>query len=325
MSWSRTLKNRQQLRAQIEAGEKIGVLFSDIRGFSSYTARQGDRAAYRLSKLHEALLKETIEEHGGIIIKIMGDGIMAAFPKLQQGIQAAARIQQQIRSRNKQSPQDPIDVGIGLACGTPIMTDVDLIGHSVNLAQRLSSLAKGRQILVTEQVKDSTGLPEELHYLSLGERELKGLESERIYEVAWMAEVSRLSDAEDRITLVLTERGTLVIELAREIQKQFTDGLQKLKTGSKKEEGALSAQLQRSIAHYTERIVGKALQTAGIGREHRLEDIDIAQEGKDLVVRSQKKDLRLRGVDPCAAATFLERLNEIKQKFAKPPAAPVGK
>ncbi len=98
-----------------------------------------------------------------------------------------------------------------------------------------------------------------------------------------MAEVSRLSDAEDHITLVLTERGTLVIELAREIQKQFTDGLQKLKTDSKKEEGALSAQLQRSIAHHTERIVGQALQTAGVGREHRLGDIDITQEGKDLV------------------------------------------
>jgi len=32
------------LRAHIEAGEEIGLLFSDIRGFATYTKREGDRA-----------------------------------------------------------------------------------------------------------------------------------------------------------------------------------------------------------------------------------------------------------------------------------------
>jgi len=324
MSWSRTLKNRQQLRARLEAGEKIGMLFSDIRGFSSYTARQGDRAAYRLSKLHEGLLKETIEEHGGIIVKIMGDGIMAAFPKSQQGIQAATEVQQQIRSRNRQSPQDPIDVGIGLACGTPIMTDLDLIGHSVNLAQRLSSLAKGGQILVTEEVMSSAALQEGLHYLSLGERELKGLESEHIYEVAWMAEVSRLSDAEDHITLVLTERGTVVLELAKKLQDQIAGTLDELESPTK-DEGAFSALLQRGIARFTQKIIDKSLGAFGITREQNLDQLELLPQGKDLVVRLGKKELRLRDVDPRAAATFLERLNEIKQRFAKPPDAPEDK
>ncbi len=323
MSWSRTLKNRQQLRAQLEAGEEIGILFSDIRGFSSYTARKGDHAAYRLSRLHEALLKETIEEHEGIIVKIMGDGIMAAFPKSQQGIQGAARIQQQIRSRNKQSPQDPIDVGIGLACGTPIMTDVDLIGHSVNLAQRLSSLAKGGQILVTEEVKSSTPFQEGLQYLSLGERELKGLESEHIYEVAWMAEVSRLSDGEDHLTLVLTERGTVVLELAKKLQDQIAGTLDELKS-TRKDESPFSALLQRGIARFTQKIIDKSLGAFSITREQNLDQVELLPQGKDLVVRLGKKELRLRDVDPCAAATFLERLNETKQRFAKPPAAPEG-
>ena len=77
MSWSRTLKIRQVLRAQIEAGEEIALLFSDPCGFSAFTATRGDRAAYRLSQLHEEILRARINEYG-IAVKSLGDGIMAA-------------------------------------------------------------------------------------------------------------------------------------------------------------------------------------------------------------------------------------------------------
>ncbi|MCK4246854.1 adenylate/guanylate cyclase domain-containing protein, partial [Candidatus Bipolaricaulota bacterium] len=159
MSWSTTLKNRHQVRNQMEAGQEIAVMFSDIRGFTSYTARRGDHAAYQLSQLHTALLKERIEEQDGFIVKTLGDGIMAAYPSATKSIQAAVNIQQEIRERNKASSEDPIDIGIGLATGRPIMSNFDMIGHSVNVSQRVSSLAKGGQILVTEQVRQSTPIP----------------------------------------------------------------------------------------------------------------------------------------------------------------------
>jgi len=317
MSWSQTLKNRQQIRARIEAGNEIGVMFSDIRGFSSYTARQGDRAAYRLSKLHEELLEKTIEEHGGIIAKKMGDGIMAAFSDSSQAIQAAAKLQREIRSRNKQSPEDPIDVGIGLTCGTPIMTDADLIGHSVNLSQRLSSLAKGGQILVTERVRSSATLQKGLHYLSLGERELKGLGRQQIYEVAWMAEVSRLSDGEDRLTLVLTERGTVVIELAKQQLPDTHEGRERARNG----QGARLGRLHRSLSLFTRKVMDTPLDTSDIAREYDLDQIGVFPIGKDVIVQLENKNLRLRRVDSAAASTFLTKLNESKKQRAKPPAA----
>jgi class 3 adenylate cyclase len=320
MSWSRTLKNRQQIRARIEADNEIGVMFSDIRGFSSYTARQGDRAAYRLSKLHEELLEETIEEHGGIIAKTMGDGIMAAFSNSSQGIQTAAKLQQEIRSRNQQSPEDPIDVGIGLTCGTPIMTDADLIGHCVNLSQRLSSLAKGGQILVTERVRSSATLQKGLQYLSLGERELKGLGTQHIYEIAWLAEVSRLSDGEDRLTLVLTERGTVVIELAKQQVPDTHQGRER----ARNDQGARFGRLHRSLSHFTRRVMVPPLNTSDIAREHNLDQIEVFPIGKDVIVQLETKNLRLRRVDPAAASAFLTQLNESKKQHAKPPTASEG-
>ena len=107
MSWSATLKNRQRLRSQIEAGEEIAVMFSDIRGFSSYTVEKGDEAAYHLSQLHTTLLRERIEGHGGVLVKTLGDGIMGAFAEPAESINAAVTIQRSIRTRNQGTPDEP--------------------------------------------------------------------------------------------------------------------------------------------------------------------------------------------------------------------------
>jgi len=62
MSWSRTLRVRQSIRAQLQSGEEIAILFSDLRGFTRYTARKGDRAAYELTRTHEEILRGRIDE-----------------------------------------------------------------------------------------------------------------------------------------------------------------------------------------------------------------------------------------------------------------------
>ncbi len=171
MSWSRTLKVRQLLRAQLEMGEEIALLFSDIRGFSTYAAEMGDHAAFRLTQLHERILRDRISEYG-IHVKSLGDGAMAAFETPILAIRSAVSIQQAFRERNAENPDDPIDVGIGIAAGTPVMTDIDFIGHSVNLAQRLSGQAKGGQIIVPASLCAGTPLPEDLHFIPIGERVL---------------------------------------------------------------------------------------------------------------------------------------------------------
>ena len=311
MSWSATLKNRQQLRAQIEVGEDIGIMFSDIRGFAAYTAEKGDRAAYHLSQLHTGLLKERLEEHGGVLVKTLGDGIMAAFAYPADGIASAVTIQRAIRARNQTSPDEPIDVGIGLASGRPVVSEVDMIGHSVNLSQRISGLAKGGQILVTERIQDRVRLPEGLRYLPLGGQRLKGLGHELLYEILWMGEVARLSDAEDRFTLVLTEKGTVVLELAKQVQAEIDEAL---KRDEHEKEGAFSAFLSHAVARITKKIIDSSLGAFGIAREQDLDQVELSLKRNHLAVRLGKKELRLRGVDVADARTFMTRLAEFKQK-----------
>jgi class 3 adenylate cyclase len=322
MSWSTTLKNRQQIRAQVEANEEIALMFSDIRGFASYTAKRGDRAAYRLSQLHESLLKGKIEDGNGVLVKTMGDGIIAAFPRPLDGIEAAVKIQEDIRLRNQDASEEGIDVGIGLASGTPIMTESDMIGHAVNLAQRISSLAKGGQILVTVGIQESTPLPPPLHYIALGERDMKGVGAEHLYEIGWMGEVSRLSDGGDGVTLVLTDRGTVVVELAKEVQTQIAQALQGLTTTSHDREPTPSSLLQRMVAGLADRAVNRALGAFGVGREHGLDQVSLVVRGDDVTLRLGRKDVPLPGANLEAARAFQAALGRAKREPSRTEPSP---
>jgi hypothetical protein len=54
------------------------------------------------------------------------------------------------------------------------------------------------------------------------------------------------------MTLVLTERGTIVVELAKELQDEIKGALNGLKTSE--EEGDFAALLQRAIAGFTKKL-----------------------------------------------------------------------
>ncbi len=311
MSWSKTLKVRQTIRAQIESGEEIALLFSDLRGFTTYTARKGDRAAYQLTQLHEGILRERIDEYG-ILVKSLGDGVMAAFETPDDAIRAAVGIQEAIRERNRESPDEPIDVGIGISSGLPVMTDIDFIGHAVNLAQRLSALAKGGQILVTERVQSLVALRKGLFYVPMGQQNLKGVGAERVAEVAWMKEVARISDAADQVTLILTERGTAVVELAKDTKGDIRDALDHLQEARAEEEGALSAFLQRGIARFTHRLIGASLGVFGMAREQGLDHVEFSLRADALLVETPDGTFRLRGVDRESADDFIEKARNLR-------------
>jgi class 3 adenylate cyclase len=310
VSWSRTLKVRQLLRAQLEAGEEIALLFSDIRGFSAYAAEMGDRAAFRLTQLHEGILKDCILEYG-ILVKSLGDGVMAAFETPALAISAAVSIQKAFRKRNRENADDPIDVGIGIAAGTPVMTDIDFIGHSVNLAQRLSGQAKSGQILVPASLRLGTELQEGLRFIPMGERVLKGLGAESLAEVGWIEEVGRISDGPDQVTLVLSREGTLMVELAKDAKQDVRDALEKLQRARSDEEGTVSALLQRLMARFTKRLIGPPFSSQRIAREQPVAGVSFSMRGSALTVQTPDAAFTLKGIDALDAKVFLERARDL--------------
>lgn len=311
MSWSRTLKIRQVLRAQLEAGETIALLFSDLRGFSAYTASWGDEAAFRLSRLHEEILRAKIDEFG-IVVKSFGDGVMAAFAEPIDAVRAAVAIQHAVRERNQGVEGEAVAVGIGISSGTPVMTDVDFIGHSVNLAQRLSGLAKGGQILVSEAISQGVVLPTGLGFLPLGERTLKGVGGERVAEVTWMREMARISDARDRVTLILTEGSAVVVELARDPKQPLRAAVSELRQARGGEDGIVSTWLQRVGGRIASLGLPESPLTREAGREMPLDRASLSFAHGTLRLETEEDEIVLRGVERQAAERFLREAERLR-------------
>ena len=58
---------------------QVTVLFTDMVGFTAFSERSGDEAAYTLMRSLSKLMTEAVREHGGVVQGFTGDGIMAVF------------------------------------------------------------------------------------------------------------------------------------------------------------------------------------------------------------------------------------------------------
>ena len=58
---------------------QVTVLFTDMVGFTSFSERSGEEAAYTLMRSLAKLLAEAVREQDGVVQNFTGDGIMAVF------------------------------------------------------------------------------------------------------------------------------------------------------------------------------------------------------------------------------------------------------
>jgi class 3 adenylate cyclase len=68
------------LEACVEAERRqVTVLFADMAGFTSFSERSGEEAAYTLMRSLSKLMDDAVREQGGVVQSFTGDGIMAVF------------------------------------------------------------------------------------------------------------------------------------------------------------------------------------------------------------------------------------------------------
>jgi class 3 adenylate cyclase len=64
----------------VEAERKqVTILFADMVGFTAFSERSGEEAAYTLMRSLSTLMAEAVREQGGVVQNFTGDGIMAVF------------------------------------------------------------------------------------------------------------------------------------------------------------------------------------------------------------------------------------------------------
>ncbi len=163
------------------AGEPIRAVIwaSDLRGFTDLTDRLSGPAMIVLLNAYFERLVGCILEHGGEVLKFIGDGLLAVFPfaafasekaAAEAALAAAEEACEALERLNATPPAElaaidgwrPLRTGIGLHegevffgnVGASERLDFTVIGRAVNAASRVESLSKelGRSIVITEPV-----------------------------------------------------------------------------------------------------------------------------------------------------------------------------
>jgi len=181
----------QQIFAELEHFRRnVTVMFTDIKGSTSYFEKHGDIAG--LLMVHECnnLLRQCVERHKGRFIKTIGDAIMAIFETPPDAVRSAIDMQESILQVNGAKPEsDRVTIRIGLHYGTAIVKTSDLFGDAVNVASRVESHAQPEQILISDSVHAEVAGSSEFRIRHFGRFELKGkAESRDLYTVVWKKE-----------------------------------------------------------------------------------------------------------------------------------------
>ncbi|MDA0977503.1 MAG: adenylate/guanylate cyclase domain-containing protein [Proteobacteria bacterium] len=129
---------------------EVGVMFADVTGSTRLYETLGDEAANRIiGKVIDVMAKIT-EGYQGFVIKTIGDEIMCRFSSANDCVRAAIECQEEI-SAGIQGEDVEISIKVGLHFGPAIlMDDGDVFGDAVNVAARMAGIAKGAQIITTQ-------------------------------------------------------------------------------------------------------------------------------------------------------------------------------
>lgn len=167
--------------------QKIAVLFTDIVGSTRYFKEQGDLAGRKMLQHHQEIASRPIIEHSGLVVKTLGDSVMAYFSNPKEAVKAAVRIQQELQQNISTGKIDkPFKVRIGIHWGDGIVEEQDIFGDVVNMAAKIVPLAGGDQIVISEEtyslVKDLSALKYEIFDIQSEKEEYKDL---KVYSVSW--------------------------------------------------------------------------------------------------------------------------------------------
>lgn len=139
------------------------ILFTDLKGSTALYAEIGDTRAYRLVQDHFIYLFDRIHKHEGVIIKTIGDAVMAAFEDPVQAMSAALDIQKELSLFNRgRETQIALKIGYHRGACIAINNDghLDYFGNAVNLAARIEGCSLGNDIVWSKDMMNDPELSE---------------------------------------------------------------------------------------------------------------------------------------------------------------------
>ena len=133
---------------------EVAIVFADVVGSTQLYDKFGDTKASETVAACLEIMKDATLQHNGTVIKTIGDEVMSTFNTVDDAMSAAVMMQGRITADTRKEGGIPVSIRIGCHYGPVVQEQNDIFGAAVHTANRMTSQAKARQIIISgETVK----------------------------------------------------------------------------------------------------------------------------------------------------------------------------
>lgn len=158
------------------------VLFADLRGSTALYESLGNTEATTVVTRSVALVGRIVTNHRGVVVKTLGDGLMAVFESPESAVDAADEMHDSMDRITPPTSSAMATMGripvlrlqVGIAHGEIVEMSGDCFGDAVNVAARLLDHAGDNEILATASVVHAQASDMRQRFRSLDRVQLRG-------------------------------------------------------------------------------------------------------------------------------------------------------
>lgn len=204
-------------------GLQTTVVFTDLIGSTGAFEVLGNAKATQAVTEITTWIAEVCTAYNGRVVKTLGDGVLAVFPKSPDAISAVVEMQRVHQKRiAKLAPSLRMPIRIGVATGDVEIVSGDCYGDAVNVASRLSDLTGADQIWINDAAITGAHESDGVRFRLLGPIAIRGrAEPCTVYQVDW-----REDEASSFLTMQGEVDATVHAELMDALGGQITLGFE---------------------------------------------------------------------------------------------------
>jgi class 3 adenylate cyclase len=161
-------------------------LFADLVGFSALTELHGDDVAAEVAVRFGAEASRLAVEHGGAVVKTLGDAVMIRVRSAAEGVRLGMRLHDELEGLPP--------VHAGAHTGRAVERGGDWYGAAVNLAARVTDVASAGELLITDATRSAAGAVRGVELDLVGPQAFKNIAGEtELYSARWLRPEPRAS------------------------------------------------------------------------------------------------------------------------------------
>ena len=128
---------------------EVAIVFADVVGSTQLYDQFGDTKASETVAQCLDVMKDATHQYNGTVIKTIGDEVMSTFPSVEEAMGAAVMMQSRISAENREEDRIAVSIRVGCHFGPVVQEQNDIFGAAVHTANRMTSQAKARQIVIS--------------------------------------------------------------------------------------------------------------------------------------------------------------------------------